>query len=384
VFLSEALQTFFKKGDMLLLSLCLLASGFGLALIYSATRWSAELQGNPTKQLVFIALGVVAYIVFTLIDIELILEKSWIFLLIISIILLALLIPFGVEDDTGNRNWMYLPGIPFGIQPAEIVKLFFVMLLARILYRNREYGISRVFPVLKMAIFTGFFMGLNTALSKDFGMSLVYLFIFVIMAFVAGVRLGWFILAGVGGGAAILVLWKYLPNHIQMRFRILFDHNLDPQGVGWHQTRSLMAIGSGRVTGMGYLNGRLTQSTSSSSLPARHTDFIFSVCGEEFGMVGCLALLALLLLIILRCVQTSRKARSHLSAYIALGFAGMLMIQIAINVGMCLYVAPVVGLTLPFFSYGGSSILTLFAAMGVVSGIKMRSLPSWLKDRSSL
>ena len=285
---------------------------------------------------------------------------------------------------SGNRNWMYLPGIPFGIQPAEIVKLFFVMLLARILYRSREYGISRIYPIMKMAVFTAFFMGLNTALSKDFGMSLVYLFIFAIMAFVAGVHLGWFVFAGAGGCVAVLVLWKYLPNHIQMRFRVLFDHNLDPKGVGWHQTRSLMAIGSGRVTGMGYLNGRLTQSTAASSLPARHTDFIFSVCGEEFGMIGCIALLALLLLIILRCIQTSRKARSHLSAYIALGFAGMLMVQIVINVGMCLYVAPVVGLTLPFISYGGSSILTLFAAMGVVSGIKMRSLPSWLKDRSSL
>jgi len=384
LFFSEALQTFFKKGDLFLLSLCILASGFGLALIYSATRWSPELESYPAKQLMFIALGIIAYIVFTLIDIELILEKSWIFLFIISVILLVLLIPFGVEDDTGNRNWMYLPGVPFGIQPAEIVKLFFVMLLARILYRNREYGISRPIPILKMAVFTGFFMGLNTVLSKDFGMSLVYLFIFAIMAFVAGVSLGWFIFAVLGGSAAILVLWRFLPNHIQMRFRVLFDHALDPQGVGWHQTRSLMAIGSGQVTGMGYLNGKQTQSTSASSLPARHTDFIFSVCGEEFGMVGCIALLLLLLIIILRCVHVSRKARSHLSAYIALGFAGMLMVQITINVGMCLYVAPVVGLTLPFVSYGGSSILTLFAAMGVVSGVKLRSLPSWLKDRSSL
>lgn len=381
MFLGEALQTFFKKGDMFLLSLCLLASGIGLALIYSATRWSPELESYPAKQLIFIVMGIVAYIVFTLIDIELILDKSWIFLFIISIILLVLLVPFGVEDDTGNRNWMYLPGIPFGIQPAEIVKLFFVMLLARILYRNREYGISRFFPIMKMAVFTGFFMGLNTALTKDFGMSLVYLFIFVIMAFVAGVKLGWFVFAGVGGTAAIAVLWRFLPNHIQMRFRVLFDHNLDPQGVGWHQTRSLMAIGSGRITGMGYLNGKQTQSHSASSLPARHTDFIFSVCGEEFGMVGCVALLILLLIIILRCVHISRKARSHLSAYIALGFAGMLMIQIAINVGMCLYVAPVVGLTLPFISYGGSSIITLFAAMGMVSSVKAKTLPSWLRDR---
>ena len=130
MFLSEALQTFFKKGDLLLLSLCLLASGSGLALIYSATRWSTELADNPTKQLIFIVLGIIAYIVFTLIDIELILEKSWIFLFIISIILLVMLVPFGVEDNTGNRNWMYLPGIPIGIQPAELVKIPFVLIMA--------------------------------------------------------------------------------------------------------------------------------------------------------------------------------------------------------------------------------------------------------------
>lgn len=384
MFLSDAIRSFFKKGDLLLLILCLAASGFGVVLIYSATRWNSELSDYPIKQIAFILLGVVAYMIFTFIDVELILEKSWVFLLIFSIVLLLLLIPFGKSDNTGNRNWMYLPGIPIGIQPAEIVKLFFVMLLARILNRSRDYGISRPLPVFKMVAFTGFFMVLNTALSDDFGMSLVYLFIFVIMAFVAGVRLRWFALAFFSGAILVAAAWSHLPNHIQMRFKVLFDHSLDPQGVGWHQTRSLLAIGSGKLTGMGYLQGKQTQSSYSENLPARHTDFIFSVCGEELGLVGCAVLLLLLLAIILRCIYVSRQARSHLSAYIALGFAGMLMIQIAINVGMCLYVAPVVGLTLPFVSYGGSSILTLFAAMGVVSGIKMRSLPSWLRDRSSV
>lgn len=384
MFLFDALRSFFRKGDLLLLTLCLAASGFGLVLIFSATRWNSDRSGDPKKQAVFIIMGVVAYIVLTFVDIELILDKSWIFLFAFSVVLLLLLIPFGQADDTGNRNWMYLPGIRFGIQPAEIVKLFFVLLLARILDRSREYGISRPLPVMKMAAFTVFFMVLNTALSDDFGMSLVYLFIFAIMAFVAGVKLRWFAAALVGGVGLIAVAWSHLPNHIQMRFRVLLDHDLDPQGTGWHQGRSLLAIGSGQLTGMGFLNGKQTQSLSSDSLPARHTDFIFAVCGEEFGLIGCVLLLLLLLAIILRCIYVSRHARSHLSAYIALGFAGMLMIQIAINVGMCLYVAPVVGLTLPFISYGGSSILTLFAAMGVVSSIKMRSLPSWLRDRSSL
>ncbi|NCC69694.1 MAG: cell division protein FtsW, partial [Clostridia bacterium] len=178
--------------------------------------------------------------------------------------------------------------------------------------------------------------------------------------------------------------WPYLPQYIKMRVLVVFDHALDPLDKGFHQTRSVLAIGSGQLTGQGYLSGTQTQSAASSALPARHTDFIFSVAGEELGLLGCLLIIALLLTIILRCVWVSRTARSPVCAYAAMGFAGMLMIQTVLNIGMCLFVSPVVGLTLPFFSSGGSSILTLYAAMGIVSGIKMRSLPSWLRDRSNI
>ena len=386
------LKEFFRKGDVLLLFLCLTASACSLVLVYSATRWSADRQDDFRKQVVFIALGVAAYIIFTFVDIELILDKCWVLLFLLSVGLILMLKPFGVTDNTGNRNWMYLPGIPFGIQPAEVVKLFFVLLLGRIINRSREWGLSRAGSVMKMAAFTLFFMALNTALSSDFGMSLVYLAIFVIMAFAAGVKLRWFVLGGTlalgtVGGVALAVyqsesLWRRY-GYIIRRFTEVFTRD-DPQGVGWQQTRSLIAIGSGELTGMGWLQGKQTQSLTSSSLPARHTDFIFAVCGEEFGLIGCCVLLLVLLAVILRCVHVSRMARDHLSAYVALGFAGMLMVQIIINVGMCLYVVPVVGLTLPFISYGGSSVLTLYACMGIVSGIKMRTLPSWIRDRSKL
>jgi rod shape determining protein RodA len=171
--------------------------------------------------------------------------------------------------------------------------------------------------------------------------------------------------------------------YIIRRFTEPFTRS-DPRGIGWQQTRSLLAIGSGQLTGQGYLKGTQTHSTSESSLPARHTDEIFAVCGEEFGLVGCVIVLLVLGAIIVRCFWVARNARSHMSAYIAMGYGAMLLIQTAINVAFCLYLFPVVGLTLPFISAGGSSILTLYAAMGVVSGIKMRSLPSWLRDRSQL
>ena len=387
----RAVREFFKKGDVVLLCLCLLASGAGLLLIYSATRYDAALHSFAMKQAVFTCMGVVLYFIITFIDIEFLMEKWWWVILLLGLAVILLIKPFGRDDGTGNRSWVFLPGLPFGFQPGEIAKLAYVTVFAWLLNRERKKGVSRFTSILKYLALTGLMAGLLAVLSGDFGMVLVYLFLFIIMAWVGGVNKWWFI--GVGGGglaltagvcAFILPHTKYWTDYRIMRFRVVFDHSLDPSGVGWHQSRSLIAIGSGKLTGMGYLHGRQTQSAYSSSLPARHTDFIFSVCGEEFGLIGCAVLLLLLLAIILRCVWVSRRAKSHMSCFIAKGFAGMLMVQVLLNVGMCLYVTPVVGLTLPFISYGGSSTLTLFIAMGIVSGIKMRPLPSWLKDRSEL
>lgn len=387
----RGLREFFRKGDVLLLGLCLLASLAGLVLIYSATRYDPGLNRLFLKQAAFICLGAAVYVVVTFIDIEFLMEKWWWVFLALGIFVILLIKPFGAEGDTGNRSWVYLPGVPVGFQPGEIAKLAFVVVLAWLINRERKLGVSRFAAIVKYLALTGLMAGLLAVLSGDFGMVLVYLFLFIIMAWVGGVNKWWFIGVGSAAAAAVAVLWflilpdtKYWTDYRILRFRVIFDHSLDPSGVGWHQSRSLLAIGSGKITGMGYLQGRQTQSALSSSLPARHTDFIFSVCGEEFGLIGCALLLLLLLAIILRCVWVARRAKSHMSCYIAMGFAGMLMVQVALNVGMCLYLTPVIGLTLPFISYGGSSTLTLFIAMGIVSGIKMRPLPSWLKDRSKI
>ena len=390
--LARSLKEFFQKGDVVLLGLCLLASAAGLVLVYSATRYDQALWSYFSRQALFIAMGVVAYVVVTFVDVEFLLEKWWKVFLLLGLVVILLIQPFGRADNTGNKSWVFLPGIPFGFQPGEIAKLAFIVVLGWLLNHERARGVSRLSAILKYLFLTCLYAGLLAVLSGDFGMVLVYLFLFVIMAWVGGVNKWWFI--GVGGGltAMVVLLWQFILPRIDriwndyriLRFRVVFDHDLDPLGVGWHQSRSLLAIGSGQLTGMGYLNGKQTQSALSTNLPARHTDFIFAVCGEEFGLIGCCVLLAILLAIILRCVWVSRRAKSHMSAYIAMGFAGMLMVQTVLNVGMNLYLTPVVGLTLPFFSYGGSSTLTLFVAMGIVSGIKMRPLPSWLKARSQL
>lgn len=391
------LREFFRKGDLLLLALCLAASLFGVVLIYSATRSSVyydpSLQSCAMKQAVFLCMGLVIYVVFSLLDFETITEKSWKFLLIASVCFILLLkTPLGVKGDTGNLSWLNIPGLPFGVQPAELVKVPFILLLSLLMDRRRERGISTPASVFLMAGFTLFFVGLNVVISGDFGMSLAYLLLFVCMAWGAGIRLRWFALGG-GLVAAFFGVTVYLANtseafmdsfgYIIRRFTEAYTRS-DPLGVGWQQNRSILAIGSGQLTGQGFLNGNLTQRPSESSLPARHTDEIFAVCGEEFGLIGCLVVILLLAAILIRCFWVARSSRSPFSAYVAIGFGSMILIQTVINIAMCLYLFPVVGLTLPFFSYGGSSILTLYIAMGIVSSIKSRFLPSWLKDRSNL
>ena len=392
MWLTDWVKEFFRKADMVLLALILAASLFGVVLIYSATRFM-ELAGARFVpiQLAAIVLGVVAYFIMSFVDVELFTEKSWKWMFGFNVfILLLLLTPFGVgAETTGNNSWLAFPFLPVNIQPAEVAKVFFVLLLALQCRNLQDWGISRFTSVVQLAGHTLFMAGLIAVISGDFGMVLG---LFVIMAWTAGVKKRWFLLGLAGSAGAMYLVWSHIPSYIQERFTVVIDHITgnpntlyqQTQGRGWQQTRSVLAIGSGGLFGQGYLQGTQTQSASEEALPARYTDEIFAVCGEELGLVGCIAVMLLLTAIILRCIWVARRASSPMSAYIAMGYAAMLLLQTVINIGMCLYVFPVVGLTLPFFSYGGSSIITLYACMGIVSGIKMRSLPSWLRDRSQL
>ena len=280
-------------------------------------------------------------------------------------------------STTGNQAWLKFPGIPFQIGPAEVVKITFTLLLAKQLewLREEKRDLKSFRSAFLAAGHTLALMGWYVVISGDMGNALTFFFIFVAMAFAAGFALRWFVLlfAGMGGAIAGAVFLGLMPEYMKKRFLVLFDHSYDALGVGWQQSRSLLAIGSGGVFGQGYMNGTQTQSSYPQSLPYRWTDFIFSVCGEELGMVGCLAVILLLVAIIARVLMVAKNAETNFHCYVCVGVAAMLIYQTIINIGMCLFVMPTIGVTLPFFSYGGSSLLTLFAAMGVVSGIKKRS-----------
>lgn len=359
-----------KKSGILLI-LCLGASLYGLLLIWSATRYDQALHSAPWKQGAALALGLMAFKLLPLVDVERSVRRLWPLLVVGNLCLLLLLIPLGRDDGTGNRSWISLPGNLFHVQPGEFVKLSFLLLLALQLSHAAERdALNRPGTVLGLLGHLLAVCGLLVTTSGDIGMAAVFGAIYLSMLWASGIHTLW-LLAHVGAGAvAAVLLWPRLPDYVRMRILVVLDHGLDPYGKGFQQGRSLVAIGSGRLLGQGYLNGLQTQSPSSASLPARHTDFIFSVAGEEFGLAGCLILLLLLGTILWVCIRQVRREGTVFSALTAAGVSGMLGAQTALNVGMCLYIAPVIGVTLPFFSYGGSSLLSAFLAVGLLPALE--------------
>ena len=384
-----------RQTDMLLWSLCSAATLYGMVLILSATH--TVYRGSLKYVIVQGAgwcIGTAAYFLLSGIDIVE-LSKKWRWILGFNIgLILLLLTPLGLVRN-GNRAWLgvntigaklgieALKNFPITFQPAEIVKITFILLLAyQLVHLSETRDLKRFTNVIQPTAHVVFMFCFYYVISHDAGSGLVYLFIFVCMAFAAGFAARWLVL-GIGGAAVGLVAaWKLrlLRGDWYDRIMVVLDHSYQPQKAGWQQTRGMIALGSGGLTGQGLFHGTQTQSPYRASLPERQTDYIFCVCGEELGFIGCLAVIAILLAIVIRCFAVARDANTKLESLVCVGMAGMLIFQTVANIGMCLFLLPVVGLTLPFFSYGGSSIVTLYAAMGIVSGIKKRSRPEWLMN----
>ena len=368
----EELKDFTKKGDMFLLGMCVCLALFGVVAIASAT--SADKFGESNFkylaiQLVSIGLGVVVYAMVSSIDLDYLSEHRAA-LVIFNVLLLLLLIPFGTDNNTGNKSWLHFPGIPVNIQPAEICKMTYIVIMASVM-SSHQNRISHPVSVIHMVYHLGLLVGLNMVLSGDAGVSLIFVFIFIGMAFAGGVSLWWFALA-IGGIAAMFpILWQFLGQYQRNRILILFDPTVDPQGTNerYHSKINLQSLTGGGLTGQGLFNGNRTQS---GALFAQHTDYIFSSMGEEIGFIGCVFIMLAELAIIARCVYVGIRCQDYMRRLVCYGAASALMFQLMINVGMCIGVMPVIGLTLPLISYGGSSVVTIFMMLGLVSGAYAR------------
>lgn len=370
-YIGRAIGVFFKKADMLLLLLCIIATIFGIVAISSATRVEGSTR-YVMVQSVALILGIGVYVLLTLVDVDIIAERREI-LLIFSLLFIGCLKFWGISGETGNRSWLDIPLLPINVQPAEVCKIFFIIILAKMMSISQN-RLSSPLTVGKLGGLTVLFFLLIIYASSDMGVALIYLFIFLIMAFVGGVNIIWFLMGFGALTVAAPILFAMMRDDQKDRIMMIFDPSIDPtgQGVRWQTNLSLRAITNGGLAGQGLYNGTMVKS---SSIPAQHTDFIFSAIAEELGILGCIAVLLLLTAIVVRCLHVGVKSGNYMNRIICVGIASMLVFQIIINVGVCLGLLPVIGLTLPFISYGGSSIFTMFMAMGIVSGIHMRPAP---------
>ena len=367
---------YLKNTDLYLMFLALICSGYGMVLIYSATLNPASWQDGSTRNLFIqgaaILMGLAAFVVMSLIDLEAMSGWWKIFVLVNIGLQFLLFTPLGMEVN-GQRAWLDL-GVT-SLQPGELGKLIFIFTLAAHISEIKEH-ISEWRGLFVIGLHTLIMMAAVVISSGDTGMAIQYFMIALIMLFAAGLSLRWL---GVGIGLGIIsipILWNFvLQGYQKTRILVLFDPSIDPE-ASRQATYGKIAIGSGQVSGQGLTHGTMTQM---QLVPENHTDYIFSVAGEELGLIGCLLIIGLLALLIMRLFYVSYRASTMFSALLAVGVGGMFLFQVFMNIFMNVGLLPVMGLTLPFFSYGGTSVLTMYAALGIAAGVRMREKPSWLQ-----
>jgi len=356
-------RSILSRIDWWLLLLCVLAAGYGLLLVTSATSSFAASRQMVITHASAVVLGIVLYIVISFIDVK-IYSKFWMLIAVFNILFIAILFFWGIDNGGGNNNWLDFSFLPFNIQPTEVVSVTFILLLA-MHFAALGNKVNRPWAVLSLVTHVGFMAVLNHIASGDTGTGLLFFFILLIMAFFSTMKVWWLLGGAVTAAALIPILWHFIlqPYH-QERILLVMDPTRDPLGFGWQTAQSLRALRNGGLTGVGLFNGPQTQSRM---LPDAHNDIIFSVAGEELGMLGALGIFVILLAIAMYCLLSSLRTHDTYTRLICVGVGGMILFQTFNSIGMSLGLTPIIGLTLPFFSYGGSSVVSTFFALGIVS-----------------
>ena len=334
----------------------------GAVVLYSATRTFPDPWGFVKARAMHAALGLVVLVVFTAVDYQA-LGRLWRPLLLGTIVLLAVVDVIG-RTAQGAQRW--IPLGPLSFQPSEVAKLVLIITFAKHLDGHREItSLRQLVPILLHA-------ALPIALivqQPDMGTSMVLLAILAAMLFAAGTPLR--AMAGLGAAAAIAapLLWQVLHDYQRRRLLVFIDPGMDPLGAGYALIQSKIAVGSGQLFGKGFLHG--TQNLL-HFIPEQHTDFIFTVIGEEFGFAGAVIMLALFGLWLWRATTAAMQAKDRLGMLMAVGVLAMIAFHLFINVGMTVGLAPVTGIPLPFISHGGSALLAMLAGTGLLLNIGMR------------
>ncbi|PYS40546.1 MAG: rod shape-determining protein RodA [Acidobacteria bacterium] len=350
-----------KDFDWLLLAAAACLSIVSLVEIYSSTM-AQPMEKFFMRQLAWVCVGIVLLFIVAAIDYHLITDHiPWVYILAIAALIYTLVLGHRVS---GSKSWVTLGPVTF--QPSELIKMVVVVALARYLSELRSSRYMTFMQIAKACMISLVPMGL-VALQPDLGTALTYLPPIAVGLFIRGVRPGVLFSLALGFVLILPVSWLVLKPYQKERILTFLDPERDPLGKGYQVTQSKIAIGSGGLLGKGVFRGSQNRL---GFLPTRHTDFIFSVVGEELGFAGVMLTLGLLAFIIFRSVHNAQTARDNLGLFIVMGTVGTYFFHLIINVGMVIGFMPTTGIPLPFLSYGGSSVLTAFIGLGLVLSVR--------------
>lgn len=367
----KGIWNYIKKADMLLWVLVAAISAYSLLLLRSVD--SATGSSYFRTQVFAIALGVAGAIVISLLDYGE-LANFWYLLAGFSVFLMIYTALFGeaVQGSGGvdARAWINIGGRTF--QSSELVKIAFCLTFAKHLDTLRKRGlVDNPVHVVLLACHALVPM-LLCQLQGDTGAAIVFFAMFLCMSLAAGVKLRYFAILGGMVLVALPLVWRFAMSEYQ-KDRIVALFNLDNVDVqvneGYQQYQGMISIGSGKVTGQGLFNG---SRVASNSVPFQQSDYIFSVAGEELGLVGCSLIILLLFLLLVKVIHVAHSSRDDLGKFICFGYFGIIALQSVSNIGMCLALLPVMGVTLPFFSAGGSSAACMYFGIGLAQSVYMR------------
>jgi len=365
-----------RRFDFLLLLGCLALVAYGLALIYSGSlaRYGsghAALTHPVLKQAIFAVIGLALMLLLTQID-----YRAWSNLapLLYGVSLFALLVVMVVGARAfGSRRWFSIAGMQ--LQPSELAKIVVIILLARYLSDDRM-RVQTPRGILVTLALTAAPAGL-VFFEPDLGTAVVFFCIWLGMLYVAGLRTRHLLtMAGLAIAAVPFVVLIGLSGYQKARFQSFLDPGKDPLGAGFNILQAQISIGSGGLFGKGLTHGPQTQL---AFLRTQTTDYIFSVLGEELGFIGAMVLFALFLLVLFRILRAANRSQDDFGRYIATGVAMMIAAQAFINIGVNVRLFPVTGIPLPFISQGGTSLLSMFVAIGLVQSIAVRRRANTLR-----
>ncbi len=361
------MPTYFRKFDWMLFAACAVLSAFGLAAIYS-TSLGAQGTANDFslfwKQVAFVCVGLFAALILPVFDYRQLsgLAKA---LYVLSVVLLVAVLFFG-HTVRGARSWFGIGG--FGVQPVEIVKISMVIVLAKFFsdYARHPEGLQQIFGSgSSMSVVL-----LLVLLQPDLGSALLLLAMWGSLLLVSGIRRTHLVVISLVCVSVAVVSWMCILKPYQKdRISVFWNPANDPSGKGYNVTQAIIASGSGGVVGKGLGFGSQSQLRF---LPERQTDFIFSVIGEELGFIGVFILCGLYAVMFYRGYRLAKGSQDDFTMFLALGIMCSIGIEIFVNVGGNLRLLPVTGVTLPFISYGGSSVVAKYVMIGILESVAVR------------